>query len=125
MSAFPHSDIHGSGFICNSPWLFAAYHVLLRRLMPRHPPYALISLIVFNPLNVFLSENAKLTFSVLGFYLDHYFKFFLQDILFNSFYSKNCFMLIHNTLLIYSYNIICFCFVIQLSMYVACLLPDF
>ena len=27
-------------------------------------------------------------------------------------------MLIHNTLLIYSYNIICFCFVIQLSMYV-------
>ena len=34
-------------FICNSPWLFAACHVLLRRLVPRHPPYALISLIIY------------------------------------------------------------------------------
>ena len=33
--------------VCSSPWLFAAYHVLLRLLVPRHPPYALISLIVF------------------------------------------------------------------------------
>ena len=32
-------------FICNSPQLFAACHVLLRRLVPRHPPYALSSLI--------------------------------------------------------------------------------
>ena len=31
--------------ICSSPQLFAACHVLLRRLMPRHPPYALSSLI--------------------------------------------------------------------------------
>ena len=30
--------------ICSSPWLFAACHVLLRLLMPRHSPYALISL---------------------------------------------------------------------------------
>ncbi len=42
---FPHSDIRGSTLICSSPRLFAAYHVLLRLLMPRHPPYALISLI--------------------------------------------------------------------------------
>ena len=42
------------------------------------------------------------------------------------FLQQKLFMiLIHNTLLIYSYNIICFCFVIQLSMYVVCLLPDF
>ena len=43
---FPHSDICGSMFICNSPQLFAACHVLLRRLVPRHPPYALLRLIV-------------------------------------------------------------------------------
>ena len=42
---FPHSDICGSLDICSSPQLFAAYHVLLRLLVPRHPPYALISLI--------------------------------------------------------------------------------
>ena len=42
--AFPHSDTCGSMSICNSPQLFAAYHVLLRRLMPGHPPYALYSL---------------------------------------------------------------------------------
>jgi hypothetical protein len=27
--------------ICSSPWLIAAYHVLLRLWEPRHPPYAL------------------------------------------------------------------------------------
>jgi hypothetical protein len=42
---FPHSDICGSMLICSSPQLFAAYHVLHRLLMPRHPPYALLSLI--------------------------------------------------------------------------------
>ena len=45
IAGFPHSDICGSMFICNSPQLFAACHVLLRRLVPRHPPYALSSLI--------------------------------------------------------------------------------
>ena len=44
LSGFPHSDIHGSMAICASPWLFAAYHVLLRLLVPRHSPYALNSL---------------------------------------------------------------------------------
>ena len=44
-TGFPHSDIHGSGLVCSSPWLFAAYRVLLRRLVPRHSPYALYSLI--------------------------------------------------------------------------------
>ena len=41
---FPHSDIHGSTLVFNSPWLFAAYHVLHRLLAPRHPPSALNSL---------------------------------------------------------------------------------
>ena len=30
LGGLPHSDIHGSMLICSSPWLFAAYHVLLR-----------------------------------------------------------------------------------------------
>ncbi len=41
---FLHSDICGSFRVCQSPQLFAAYRVLLRLLMPRHPPCALISL---------------------------------------------------------------------------------
>ena len=40
-SGFPHSDICGSMDICSSPQLFAAYHVFLRLLVPRHPPCAL------------------------------------------------------------------------------------
>ena len=38
---FPHSEIDGSFRICRSPSLIAAYHVFLRLLVPRHPPYAL------------------------------------------------------------------------------------
>ena len=41
---FPHSDICGSRLICSSPQLFAAYHVFLRLLVPRHPPCALYCL---------------------------------------------------------------------------------
>ena len=48
--------------ICSSPQLFAACHVLLRRLMPRHPPYALISLIL-----VVLSHNLRLIKTILQF----------------------------------------------------------
>ena len=44
-SGFPHSDICGSMDICSSPQLFAAYHVFLRLLVPRHPPCALLCLI--------------------------------------------------------------------------------
>ena len=43
-AGFPHSDISGSMDICSSPKLFAAYHVFHRLLVPRHPPYALISI---------------------------------------------------------------------------------
>ena len=43
-AGFPHSDIPGSQLICSSPRLFAAYHVLLRLLMPRHSPCALLRL---------------------------------------------------------------------------------
>ena len=40
---FPHSEICGSRDICSSPQLIAAYHVFLRLLVPRHPPYALFA----------------------------------------------------------------------------------
>ena len=43
-AGFPHSDISGSMAICASPKLFAACRVLHRLLVPRHPPYTLISL---------------------------------------------------------------------------------
>ena len=43
---FPHSEICGSMLICSSPQLIAACHVLLRLLVPRHPPRALLYLII-------------------------------------------------------------------------------
>src|SRR5262245_38304583 len=44
LDGLPHSEISGSKPVCGSPKLIAAYHVLLRRPAPRHPPYALSSL---------------------------------------------------------------------------------
>ena len=45
---FPHSEIPGSKLICSSPGLIAAYRVLHRLLVPRHPPYTLSSLTIRN-----------------------------------------------------------------------------
>ena len=42
-AGFPHSDTCGSMPVCGSPQLFAAYHVFLRPLVPRHPPRALFA----------------------------------------------------------------------------------
>ena len=44
-AGFPHSDIRGSMRAFRSPRLFADCCVLLRQLVPGHPPYALIRLI--------------------------------------------------------------------------------
>ena len=52
-AGFPHSDIRGSRCICHSPRLFAACHVFLRLLVPRHPPCAL------NCLNMFSSDERR------------------------------------------------------------------
>ena len=46
LAGFPHSEIPGSKPACGSPGLIAACHVLHRLLAPRHPPYALSSLII-------------------------------------------------------------------------------
>ena len=52
---FPHSDIRGSMDICSSPRLFAAYHVFLRLLVPRHPPYALSCLTSVKRLHIYVA----------------------------------------------------------------------
>ena len=57
---FPHSDIRGSLDICSFPRLFAAYHVFLRLLVPRHPPCALFCLTSSFPFSIAL-ENGVLT----------------------------------------------------------------
>ena len=41
---FPHSEISGSMGLCPSAKLFVAYHVFHRLLVPRQPPYGLISI---------------------------------------------------------------------------------
>ena len=43
-SGFPHSEIRGSKLVRSSPRLNAAYHVLHRLSVPRHPPNALTTL---------------------------------------------------------------------------------
>ena len=62
----PHSEISGSKRVCRSPRLIAAYHVLHRLLMPRHPSCALMRLtkksLVFSsrsclPFSMQLSKN--------------------------------------------------------------------
>ena len=57
---FPHSDIHGSRPICGSPWLFAAYHVFLRLLVPRHPPCALIRLTIIQMVHLYDRTSSSL-----------------------------------------------------------------
>src|SRR5262249_34797079 len=56
LAGFLHSDIPGSKPACGSPRLIAACHVLHRLLAPRHPPYALSSLIIKLTQTVELSE---------------------------------------------------------------------
>ena len=52
-AGFPHSEISGSQDMCSSPKLFAAYHVLHRLSVPRHPPCALPTLTVVGTVRSF------------------------------------------------------------------------
>ena len=45
-AGFSHSETRGSKGVCPSPRIIAAYHVLHRLLVPRHPPCALCSLLL-------------------------------------------------------------------------------
>ena len=75
-AGFPHSDISGLKPACGSPKLFAACHVLLRHVSPRHPPVALLSFI--HKLNPFL---------ILGYYCSLGPFFSLRIISHSKFYS--------------------------------------
>jgi hypothetical protein len=56
LGGLPHSGIPGSKPADGSPRLIAVDHALLRLLTPRHPPYALNSLIhVIRPIEVWHS----------------------------------------------------------------------
>ena len=61
LHGFPHSDMCGSIPVCESPHLFAAYHVLRRRQKPRHPPFALIHFLWMNLFVSFCLEIAVYT----------------------------------------------------------------
>ena len=47
----------GSKVVCTYPNLIAAYHVLLRLLEPRHPPFALFFLFLCEIVSVDLAVN--------------------------------------------------------------------
>ena len=75
LGGFLHSDIHGSMSTYDSPWLFAVCRVLLRLLVPRHSPCALISLticllktVVFLPFFLFKLDNSFSLYLYLRFY---------------------------------------------------------
>ena len=54
---FTHSETHGSQDMCSSLWLIAAYHVLRRLLVPRHPPSALT--IFFHMVRTYISDCVR------------------------------------------------------------------
>ncbi len=68
---FPHSEICGSKLICSSPQLIAACHVLLRLLMPRHSPYALVRLnfLLYRSLPILIGSLFELSEFLLNFYV--------------------------------------------------------
>ena len=63
-AGLPHSDISGSMLVCSSPKLFAAYHVLRRPPIPRHPSCALSSLTTKKLFRSFTDESANVTSSL-------------------------------------------------------------
>ena len=70
---FPHSDIRGSKVVRTSPRLFAAYHVLHRLLVPRHPTDALLRLI-YSMINIIYCHTQDCSLNFLEFslyYLDY------------------------------------------------------
>ena len=84
-TGFPHSEIHGSMLAYSSPWLIAVNHVLLRLLVPRHSPCALISLIFVyfsdSPYNYCMSFSA---FEIADFGLSYItYVFFLLNVFFS------------------------------------------
>ena len=76
---FPHSEICGSKLICSSPQLIAACHVLHRLPMPRHSPYALLSL---NYFCILISIYSVLVYAWIAVY--HTCSLILDEVFFSS-----------------------------------------
>ena len=58
-AGFPHSEICGSKDICSSPQLIAAYHVFHRLSVPRHPPCALLCLIMAHKIAIAILRSIR------------------------------------------------------------------
>ena len=91
-----HSDICGSTLACNSPQLFAAYRVLRRLPMPRHPPCALISLTFVSHFRASSGLN----------YASHRLKFFYEHFTVH----RNCSFATLSLKSIWNYNLVNFTF---------------
>ena len=104
---FPHSEICGSKVICTSPQLIAAYRVLRRLLMPRHPSCALSSLTYFLTITSSLSNVQIIVATSYGFAK-----------LFECFYSTLCFPeKPSNLICLKSFPICCFHFLNVFSLF--------
>ena len=76
-----HSEIFGLSLVCSYPKLIAAYHVLHRLLVPRHPPCALIRFKY-----CILITLGRVTFEFINFNLPYYLSRTYKYV-----QNKNCF----------------------------------
>ena len=97
---FPHSEICGSKLICSSPQLIAACHVLHRLPMPRHSPYALLSL---NYFCILISIYSVLVYAWIAVY--HTCSFLAKLFLFTLFYGKTWFRI--SRLILFPFTFVC------------------
>ncbi len=54
---FPIQTPSDQSLFASSPKLFAGYHVFLRLLLPRHPPYALNILVIYPKMSLTLADT--------------------------------------------------------------------
>ena len=92
LSEFPHSDISGLMDICSYPKLFAAYHVLLRLLVPSYSPYALCSLTLFSLLIINSLTLSQLLIGLIVFSSFWQLFEYLVYLFFSSIYFSMCFL---------------------------------
>ena len=116
-AGLPHSDIPGSMDICSSPRLFAACHVLLRLLMPRHSPCALSSL-TSRRAHSDLSENSWFSLRIMQAYKDR--NCMSPCILSDAVPQSICFLCVSTEKPLCCLT--CFCHIVQFS---RCRLPAF
>ena len=70
-AGFPHSDISRINACLRLPEAFRSFHVLLRLLAPRHPPYALSSLTLVTEIVILTTSFASSCFRLCSFQRDN------------------------------------------------------